>query len=74
MVTFGNMEEGNCADVEIREDLIGLDIDSDEFGLKKLSFVSSDGKTADIGQVNRISDEKSHFSHNFVILGSISGI
>ena len=48
-VTFGNMEEGICADLEIPKDLIRLEIDSDVLGLRKISFVSSEGKNADIG-------------------------
>ena len=69
MVTFGNTERGICTAVEISEDFVQMKVDSDEFGLRGFSFVSSDGLYTDIGRVVRTTDETGIKYDDFLIIG-----
>ena len=57
MASFGHMDIGHCATAEITRDIIHMEVDSDQSGVRGISLHFPDGTYIDIGTVARSGDE-----------------
>ena len=57
VASFGHIDKGQCATADISADIIHMEVDSDQNGVRGFSLIDSDGTYTDIGIVARSSDE-----------------